>query len=145
MSIMTPAIGFVLDKAPKGGYKLSRITGLDGGQITAEVVAYCTTLIEAQEIEHQEKAELFKERAWYPNRYHMVEEAPPAARTTPASQPAFEVPERFPAVVEDMDRPAHGSSMMDHLSRYANGRGSGAMAVAWLALLWASVHLSGIA
>jgi len=66
MTTTPQIIGFVIEKAPEGGYKLSRLAGGEDGQLNPVVVAYCSTLAETQAIEHQKKQEMFGERAWYP-------------------------------------------------------------------------------
>jgi hypothetical protein len=136
---MTQAIGFTIDKAPKGGYKLCRIKGDHNGGFTLDVVAYCTTLIEAQEIEHAEKTEMFGERAWYPR--HMPpqqtyrEQAsavfPPSA--PPAASP--ELDESLPKFAQDY---AASGGMMGELYNRTNGILRALMPALFLGALWLS-------
>jgi len=85
------AIGFIIEKAPEGGYKLAEITSL-AGELKAKVIAYCTTLTEVQEIEHQKKAVLFGERAWYPMPRQPVQPALPAASQFQMPDPDPDMP-----------------------------------------------------
>lgn len=87
------AIGFIIKKAPEGGYELSKLVGLDG-QIVPEVIAFCTTLREVQEIEHAKKSEMFGERAWYP----------PAPSYVPIPAPNGHHDDGMPSVVEKLEK-----------------------------------------
>src|SRR5678809_636709 len=117
---MTQAIGFTLDKAPKGGYKLCRVLSDGKGGFTLDVVAYCTTLIEAQEIEHAEKTEMFGERAWYP-RQMPPQYREPASSVFPSAPPAASPEHEEPLPKFAQDYAANGG-MMGELYRQTSGR-----------------------
>jgi hypothetical protein len=141
------AIGFVTTKAPKGGYSLSRITSLESGQVQTEVVAYTSSLIEAQEIEHQEKRQIFGEPAWHSylpqQQYREPQPLMPASSVIPAAPPpSYDGSEPLPKFAQDY---ADGGGLIGELSRRTNG-----VVRAWLpallpalfmATVWATVNL----
>lgn len=128
------AIGFIIDKAPKGGYRLSRVVkGVVEESLATEVVAYCSTLMEAQSIEHDEKRQIFGEPAWYPAPPPRPAYLPPP----PAHSPEHDLPEGLPRVVEDYK--ANGG-MMGELYR-SNGVARAMIPALFLASMWAATYL----
>lgn len=126
------AIAFAIEKAPKGGYSLSRITSFREGVAQIEILAYCSTLVEAQAIEHQEKRDLFGEPAWYPTPSRPpIIPAPPQHAASPEH-------EEFPRVVKEYE--ANGG-VMGTLYGHSNGAMRAVIPALFLAGMWLSTHL----
>ena len=136
---MTQANGFTLDKAPKGGYKLCRVLSDGKGGFHMDVVAYCTTLIEAQEIEHAEKTEMFGERAWYPRhipQQHSYREREPVSSVFPPSTPPAASPELDESLPKFAQDYAANGGMMGELYNRTNSTLRSLMPALFLAALW---------
>jgi hypothetical protein len=134
-------IGFVNEKAPGGGYKLSKIISLQGAdgtpELRAEVITYRTRLVEIQGIEHQLKEQLFGEAAWYPL-------APPMAPRPPVpmSEPHTneeELPPGMPNVVQSY---AENGGLMGELYKRSNGAIRSLVPALVIGALWLSFNMS---
>jgi len=133
---MTKAIGFTIDQAPKGGFKLCRITGFDeNDRPVLEVIAYCSTLAESQMIELNEKQTLFGESAFYVPQRQQQPLMPASSVMPPA--PEYD-PGEMPRVVQDY---AEGGGVMGELSRRVNGVARALLPALFLAALWTATHL----
>lgn len=132
-------IGFVTNKAPSGGYELSKILSMEGGALQVEVVAYRTTLAEVQAIEHSLKSNLFGEEAWVPAQW------PRPVR--PLQPPGLEhEPMDMPKVVEDQQHAAYAAnSAAGLLDRLKNGSARALVPALFLAGVWLSTRLGGLA
>ena len=130
------------EKAPQGGCALKQIhyeLGTDGSVkvLKLDTIAYCTTLIEANDIESRMKSEALGEAAVRPP---VRETAPLAQYQSPSyqvapSQPPFE---QMPKVVGDMANPPPREpdpGLVDRIRKAGGNLRTGTNGWVWFAVL----------
>ena len=108
--------GYVIRKGPKG-YELSKLISMDGGKVEAEVMAYCSSFMEAKYIELNDEAEFFGESAYpYPTMPYAQQQA-----YTPPSERQYEPDLEMPNVARHAAIPEPDPGLVGRIRAQYNG------------------------